>query len=115
MASSISISGSISGLPVGSVTASPTAISNSNTVASMSNTTLASGTNTISVPSGAVGCLIVPPSGNTIAITLKGVGADTGFRIHNTNPIMLSFDSSVTSFVLSAASVFGSPTTILFF
>ena len=66
--------------------------------------TLASGANTITLPTGGstvVACTIVPPVGNTTSITLKGVSGDTGIRVHNTDPTTVSFDSSVTTFVLT--------------
>jgi hypothetical protein len=68
--------------------------------------TLASGNNTITVPSGGttpVACTIVKPSANTTAITLKGVNGDTGIRLHDTDPDVVSIDDSVTTFVLHAA------------
>lgn len=67
--------------------------------------TLSSGANTITVPTGGatvVACTIVPPTGNTTSITLKGITGDTGIRIHNTDPTSLAIDSSVTTFVLTA-------------
>ena len=65
--------------------------------------TLALGSNTVTVPSSAVSCTIVPPAGNTNSITLKGVTGDTGIRIHNTDPTSLAIHSSVSAFVLTAA------------
>jgi hypothetical protein len=62
------------------------------------------GANTVTVPAqGAtpVAVIIVPPAGNTQSIIFKGVSGDTGVRLHNTNPTMISLDSSVTSFVLT--------------
>lgn len=66
--------------------------------------TLASGANTITLPTGGstvTGCTIVPPSGNTTSLTLKGVTGDTGFRLHNTDPTTVTFHSTVTEFVLT--------------
>jgi hypothetical protein len=63
--------------------------------------TLASGSNTITVPSGATCCTIVPPAANTNSITVKGVSGDTGVRIHNTDPTALALHSSVSTFVLT--------------
>ena len=68
--------------------------------------TLAVGNTTISVPTGGstpVACTIVPSSGNTSAITIRGVAGDTGIRIHNTDPTTIALDSSVTSFVINVA------------
>lgn len=66
-------------------------------------TNLSSGANTITVPTGATACTIIPPAGNTTSITLKGVSGDTGTRIHNTDPTTIAIDSSVVNFVLTAA------------
>lgn len=68
---------------------------------------LASGNNTINVPGPvtgftAVAVVIIPPSGNSTAITFKGVAGDTGVRVHNTDPTVIALDSSVASFVLNA-------------
>lgn len=60
------------------------------------------GNNTITVPSGATGVVIIPPTGNTDNITLKGVAGDTGFLLHDTNPSYIALGGSA-SFVLNAA------------
>jgi len=79
------------------------AAQNTSSPAQNSYTNLSSGANTINTPTGAVSVTIVPPSGNTVSITLKGISGDTGIRIHNTDPSSIAIDSSVTSFVLTAA------------
>lgn len=68
--------------------------------------TLSSGDNTITVPtsgSSPKSCTIVKPSGNAIAIKIKGAGGDTGVRLHDTDPDTISLHSSVASFILNAA------------
>jgi len=68
--------------------------------------TLAAGDNTITAPGGGStpkACTIVKPSGNTVAIKLKGAGGDTGVRLHDTDPDTISIDASVSSFILNAA------------
>lgn len=65
--------------------------------------TLTTGTTSVSVPSGAVACTIVPPATNTNSITLKGASGDTGIRLHNTDPTSLAFHSSVSAFSLVVA------------
>lgn len=67
---------------------------------------LALGANTITAPvvSGLVvtGLMIIPPSGNTSLITLKGVTGDTGIPIHFTDPTSLALDTTFVSLVLNA-------------
>lgn len=57
--------------------------------------------NTITVPSGAKLCVIVPPTANTQAVLLKGVGGDTGYAIDPNEPTVLCVSGS--SFVLNLA------------
>lgn len=81
------------------------AATNQDSPAAVELKTLASGNNTISVPtSGEVptACTIVPPGDNETAITLKGANADTGIRLHDTDPTTIALDDTVTSFVLNA-------------
>jgi len=67
--------------------------------------TLASGANTITPPnSSSKGCLFIPPSGNVVVLTLKGVTGDTGILIHLTNPTLITVASGSTTFVINAAS-----------
>jgi len=65
--------------------------------------TLAAGANTITVPAGFKGVTILPPSGNTNLITLKGVTGDTGVPLHLTDPSSIGLDSTEATFVLTAA------------
>lgn len=68
--------------------------------------TLAIGDNTITAPTGGTtptACTIVKPSGNTSLIKLKGVGGDTGVKLHLTDPDTVSLDATQTTFVLNAA------------
>jgi hypothetical protein len=65
------------------------------------------GANTITAPVIAslvvTGLLIIPPSGNTNLITLKGVTGDVGIPLHLTDPTSLALDTSFVSLVLNAA------------
>ena len=66
---------------------------------------LTTGDNTISVPTGGStvkAATIIPPSGNTQVIKIKGAGGDTGVNIHKTDPTSLGLDS-VSSFILNVA------------
>jgi len=98
----------------GDVTGTETLSAGSNAASPGSVTvqTLASGFNTITVPSTSgvtvVACTIVPPTGNTTAITLKGITGDTGVRLHNTDPSTITIHSDVTAIGLTAgASITG--------
>ncbi len=70
---------------------------------------LASGFNSISVPASTgvtvTAVTIVPPTGNTTSITLKGVTGDTGVRIHNTDPTTIAIHSDVTAIGLTAGAI----------
>ncbi len=68
---------------------------------------LASGANTITAPVAATPtrCTIVPPSGNTVLLTLKGVTGDTGVPLHKTDPTSFGIDSTLVTFCLTAASI----------
>lgn len=64
---------------------------------------LSSGNNTITVPTSAIAVTIIPPTGNTVALILKGVNGDTGIALALLGPSSISL-LSVTTFVLNAAS-----------
>lgn len=67
---------------------------------------LASGANTITAPTAATAtrCTIIPPSGNAVLLTLKGVTGDTGVPLHKTDPTSFGVDSTLVTFCLTAAS-----------
>ena len=45
---------------------------------------------------------IIPPSGNTQSMTLKGVTGDTGILLHLTDPTTISLGSAVATFGVTA-------------
>lgn len=67
---------------------------------------LSSGDNTITVPSvtgiTVKAATIIPPSTNTQAITLKGVGGDTGIALSKTDPTSIAFETAPANFILNA-------------
>ena len=85
------------------------AANNASSPGSITIHSLAAGTNTITLPTGGStpkGALIIPPTGNTQAITLKGVAGDTGVALGKTDPTSLSFDAPPpANFVLNAGGV----------
>lgn len=66
---------------------------------------LASGANTLTAPVAAAPTrlTIIPPAGNTVALTLKGVTGDTGVTIHKTDPTSVAVDPAIVSVCLTAA------------
>jgi len=79
------------------------AAANASSPADVQILTLASGFNTITLPTGGSSvksATIVPPSGNTQTLTLKGVTGDTGILLHKTDPTVVTFDTG-------AAATFG--------
>lgn len=67
--------------------------------------TLSSGANTITVPTGGTtptAVTIVPPSGNTQTIVIKGITGDTGVGMHLTDPFTLSLAAATATFVITA-------------
>lgn len=68
--------------------------------------TLAIGDNTITVPTGGTvptAVTIVKPAGNTATIKLKGAGADTGVKLHATDPDSVSLDATQATLILNAS------------
>ena len=64
---------------------------------------LSSGANTITPPSGAIALTIIPPAGNTVQLTLKGVTGDTGFPLHLTDPSSIALGTAFTTLCLTAS------------
>ena len=82
--------------------ASPAAAQNTSAPGKVDLITLSNGANTITPPTGATGCTVIPPSTNTTSITFKGVTGDTGLRLHNTNPTVITLNAATDTFVLTA-------------
>lgn len=65
---------------------------------------LTTGDNTLTVPPGAQGFLLVPPSASAVAKKLKGVGGDTGFSLSMTLPSLLMLPTGASTVLINAAS-----------
>lgn len=65
---------------------------------------LASGLNTITPPVGAKAVTIIPPAGNVVTITLKGVTGDTGVPLALIDPTSLGL-ASAAAFVLTTSGI----------
>ena len=70
---------------------------------------LTDGANDVTIPGGAIGCIITPPLSGGATLILKGVTGDTGIEISNTVQTMLTFGSSATAFVITASEAVASP------
>jgi len=105
---SVTISGQITGTPVGSQTIGPLTATSAAACGQIQELVLQSGANTITVPStpAPTGVVIQLPSTNTAVTTLKGVTGDTGIALGKTGFFMLCFDPTAVpaSFVLTSAS-----------
>lgn len=84
---------------------------NANSPAQIQLLTLASGANTINATScpalpQAGGVVLIPPTANTIGVTLKGASGDTGNPLSLTAPYVYTFPNPPpTSFVLTASNI----------
>lgn len=78
---------------------------------------LASGDNTITVPSTAVGCIILFDPTSTAIKKLKGAGGDTGIIVSRQLWIVLTFDTTpIANFIINSSVVdTGKTTTVVFF
>lgn len=85
-----------------------TAASNSSSPGQLQIVALSSGNNTITLPTSSTtvaSVTILPPTGNSVALILKGIAGDTGINLHPTDPTTIAFpNSGVTSFVINAGS-----------
>lgn len=68
---------------------------------------------TVTAPVGAVGAAILPPVGNTVGLTLKGVVGDTGIALAPGYPSVLAL--TATSFVLASAGTITGAVQVSFF
>jgi hypothetical protein len=64
---------------------------------------LAAGDNTITVPPGAVGFILVPPAASVVVKRLKGIAADTGFTLAPATPSVIALPTAAASVLLNAS------------
>lgn len=100
--SSLVITGQVVSSPSGSKQIGPLTIFNTSSIEAVNDLLSLSGDNVITVPSTTtIGCVIVPPAGNTAAIRYKGAGGDVGIPLHPTFPQLLVFPAGTVSFILN--------------
>jgi hypothetical protein len=117
MAGQVTIGGQLTGVPLGQINLPPfTIVANAANNLAQSSITLASGFNSISVPTWAVGVIIIPSVTNAVAMTLKGVTGDTGIPLSLTAPSCLSFPATPPATIgITSASAGATITEVVFF
>jgi hypothetical protein len=101
---SITVSGSVIGLPTGALQVGPFTLSSAAANGQTQLITLSVADLTITVPSSPspLYALIVPPSTNVGTLTYKGIAGDTGIAMSKTNPSIISFAATPpASFVIT--------------
>lgn len=71
---------------------------------------LSTGFQTIAIPATAVGVVIVPPPGNTVSMTLKGISGDTGTTLDPGLPTAYKFPIGLGAFGIALG--VGGPITV---
>jgi hypothetical protein len=66
-------------------------------------TSLVLGNNTLTVPPGCIGMIIIPPSNSTVAKAVKGITGDTGFSISPNLPSMLTLPTGTLTAIVNAS------------
>jgi hypothetical protein len=67
-------------------------------------TNLNSGFNSIAVKTNSRAVLILPPLGNAVTMTLKGITGDTGINIHPTDPTAIALATGQATIGISCGS-----------
>lgn len=85
------ISGSVTGLTVGTRAIDVSILAGASAVGDSTTASYPVGFTAITPPATATAACIIPPGANTNGITLKGVTGDTGIPISKTQPTVLTF------------------------
>lgn len=104
---SVSITGTVTGLPTGSRVLGPMTIASVSAVGSVTDLILASGVNTITVPTGATAAIIQFAVGSVTTKTLKGIAGDTGIVVAKTGTVVINFDTTAlpANFVINSSAL----------
>jgi hypothetical protein len=101
---SLTLSGTVTGLPSGSDTISIT-YSNTNSPGLKDVVTLTTTPTAITIPSNTLFVLIIPPASNSINLLMSGATGETvGSKLHPTNPTLIPVPASSPSIFLFCAS-----------
>lgn len=99
------ILGKVTGLPSGNRDVDVTVAATATAVDHVFTSSFGAGYHAIAVPINATACLIIPPSTNAIALTLKGATGDTGIPISMTQPTLIALDTTATVVGLTTGGV----------
>ena len=110
----LTLIGTEAGLPEGAVNLGPLSLTTAAPVGEVLEPTLALGDNTIPIPPGATAVLVILPTGNLVAVKLKGAAGDAGIALNKAAWFVFAPDPAQASFVLNAAAAISLPTQIVF-
>lgn len=112
----LTISGTMTNADVGTLQLGPWGITNTSGGGIVERKALASGDNSFTIPSGTKVVIVLPPSGNTVAIKEKGDAADVGRPIlaDGDLPLIRPVTAGDTTFILNAAGAISALTTIIY-
>ena len=105
MAGTVSITGLSASEPTGQRTLGPLSIQGTVVVGDTQSQALSSGDNTINIPAGAVGVVVVPPSTGTATLKYRTSlnSSDTGLPISPAQPFVHVFPSPIpTAIIINA-------------
>lgn len=118
MAGTFTISGMSAGEPGGERAFGPITITGAQVIGETLSLILSSGNNSITVPTGAVAVMILPPANNTATLKLFTSlnGSDTGLPLNpGYVPTIYSFPATApTTITLNSASTLAAFTTVIF-
>ena len=117
MAGNLTLGGFLNGLPMGQLNVGPfTIVANAGNNLAATEITLANGFNSITVPTWAVGVIIIPSPTNAVAMTLKGITGDTGILLALVTPSFLTFPASPPATIgLTSTGAGATITSVVFF
>jgi hypothetical protein len=118
MAGTLTITGMSAGENAGQRVFGPVTITGSVVIGETVAQSLASGDNTITVPAGAVACMVIPPTNNAVALKFRtsANSSDGGLALNpGAVPFVYPFPASApTSVILNAASTITNLVTVVF-
>ena len=105
MAGAVTVTGLAAGLPGGEKILGPITVTGTATIGEILDLTLSSGDTTITIPTGAIGVVFIPPVNNTATIKYRtsANSSDGGLPIAPTQPFVHVFNGTPSSLILNAS------------